>query len=244
MIPARTDSRIRYEYESVCRELDKLHDKFNKVMKVQGQSQADMIYQFGNAIGFFGDTKVYEFEGATEAILKGTLLWNYEILRDVPYDSMFDEEVINILNKKLPVVSMYIERLRELEVNSKYHQPGETGLRRVFINYHLSEKPAIKADCQLEEEILKERTQMLNDPVLRNSFNKLKRALEKSPEGRVISGFMSEAKNEGLIVYLGDTIWLRRYVLAAYGYCHKDLVEKIVELQEKAKDLRDKIRGD
>ena len=42
MIPARTDSRIRYEYESVCRELDKLHDKFNKVMKVQGQSQADM----------------------------------------------------------------------------------------------------------------------------------------------------------------------------------------------------------
>lgn len=244
------DAKLRAEYEELRRDIDASKDTFIRHVKEQAHSKADMEREY--AVAFAEDPRNFHVAmGRIKADLGKPAPIEQALLQAVPYDLVFDEKVLAVLEGKdaKDAIKQYIEKLNEILNKSTYFKRGvfnyynaETIADQLAKNGFFDAKHSVNLNAenrieittkkQLEEVIAKEREQITADAVLRKKFDALKKQLEKNQTVRDFAEYLS--LNEGLLPRLENVRSLRQDVLVAYARPHMDAYTDLVTRQEKA----------
>jgi hypothetical protein len=244
------NAKLRKRYEELRRDIDASKETFVKLVKGQAKSKVDVEREY--AVTFAEDPRKFHVAmGRIKADLSKGAPPDQSLLQSIPYDLVFDEKILSVLDGKdaQEAIRQYIEKLNELLAKSKYFKRGvfnyynaETvadnlakngffeATHSVFLN--AADRLEITTKKQLEEVIALEKDQITSDSALRQKFAALATKLEKNLPVRQFADYLSS--NEWLLPRLENVKSLRQDVLVSYAYAHLEAYQELVKRQEDA----------
>jgi len=233
---------MRKEYENLHAEIDAAKDAFLKALKEQSRSKRDLEKEISLAFTAT-DNKFYialnrirdEIANRPDALLK-----------DIPYDLIFDEKVQGFLETKdfKEAISDYIKKYNELLAASTYFKKGvfnsynaaqiarqlaDNGFfaAKHSVNLNAGGKKEITSQKDLEELIASEKEAISNDKDLRKKFAEIEKLIQKNVTVREFEAYLQN--HEELLTKFDNMADFRQEVWKAYIDARFDLYRTLLE---------------
>lgn len=250
------NSVLRKEYEALHKEIDLAKDAFIKALRGQSRSKRNIEKELSLAFTA-NDNKFYvalnrikdEVEDRPDALLK-----------DVPYDVIFDEKVLSFIDTKdfKTAIDDFIKKYNELLAGSTYFKKGvftyynaaqiakqlaDNGFfaAKHSVNLNAGEKMEITTQKELEDLIAKEKEAITNDKELRKKFSEIEKLIQKNVTVREFETYLLD--HEELLTKFANMadfrqeVW-KAYVESAYPL-YKDLLEKHHAAEARSKEIKE-----
>ena len=251
------NSNLRKDFDEASKKVNDSMGKFIKAMKKISGLKDEAIQKEISSTFARDDPKfkkalirikeeVEEFEGK-------------EYFSSVPYNTIFNEKVIGVLEAERSEIKKYIERYNELIDTSPYFKKGifnhyngseiaknleKNGFFKAkhFINLASSEEPV---KVETKEELITlledEKQRIFSDSVLRDAFDRIDKELDGHESLRRLRKYLSE--NQQILIELEDIdrfkgkIWMS-YVCANIEE-YRELIDEWDKFKSKEKELKD-----
>jgi len=251
------DAKLRTEYAKLQSGIDDAKEALLKALKEQSRSKREIDKEISLA---FTSTDS-EFYTALTRIRKEIEELKDTPLADVPYDTIFDDKVLSVLQGRdvKTALEMYVKRYNELLAASVYFKRG------VFDYYNAGQIAKSLADNgffaakhsvnlkggkdareittrkELEEVIAREKNAILKDPDLRKKFDEIAKLLEKNITVRDFQKYMLE--HEALLSQLTNIHKFKEDLWKQYIKVRQDLYFDLMERYESAQTRRKEIEA-
>jgi hypothetical protein len=252
------NNKLRTEYEQLHASINNSKDAFLKAMKAQsGGSKKDLDKEI--ALAFTKKDDEDSFYLALErAKLELAEDKKESPLKDVAYDSVFDEKVIDVLKAKdfKTAIEQYITNYNALLAKSTYFKKG------IFEYYNASEvaktlanngffdakhtitlnagkKKEITTEKELEEVISKELADITQDKQLKKTFADVKKVLEKNVNAKAFQKYLGD--HELLLPHLANMDQFKEDIWRAYFKSNENLFNDLIEHYRRVRARRKEI---
>lgn len=249
------NTALRKEYEDLHAEIDAAKDAFLKAMKEQSRSKRDIEKEL--SLTFTAtDNKFYI---ALNRIRDEVAHRPGAPLKDVPYDLIFDDKVLNFLETKdfKEAISDYIKKYNELLAASTYFKKGvfnyynagqiakqlaENGFfaAKHSVNLNAGERKEITSQKELEDLIASEKEAISNDKDLRKKFAEIEKLIQKNATVREFEAYLQN--HEELLTKFDNVADFRQEVWKAYIDARFDLYRTLLEKYQAAEARRKEIQ--
>lgn len=248
------NKKLREEYDSICRELDESKNKLVEALKKQAQSKRDLEKEISAA--FTG--KEDQFYIAMNRVAQEALEQREAALSSVPYDVVFEDRVVSMLNESDVRATLvdYARQYDELITKSTFFKKGifehydaseiakklvEHGFFKAEHTVYLNGKKPVKVSTEKELQglIKEERDGITNDPALKKKFDQLEAKMYKNVATKAFRKFYSA--NEGILPQLLNITAFRQDVWKAYLKAQEPLVKDFMEKYGKIKQRKSEI---
>ena len=243
------EASLRKEYEQLQSGIKQQKDTLLAALKKHTKSRKD----FETEISLAFTTSADEFETALARIEKELNEQKEALFADVPYDTIFDDKVLEFLKTReaQAVVEMYFKRYNELLMASTYFKKGTFDYynaaqiaRSLADNGFFDAKHSvnlnadnnqleIKTHKELEDVIAKEKDVILQDKDLRKTFDALAKLLDKNMQLRDFRSWMLD--HEAFVSQLKNVPKFRENVIKSYLKTCFEYYTELMKEYEKAK---------
>lgn len=258
--PAKTSTllvneRLRKEYEDLHAEVDVAKGAFLKAMKKQSNSKRDLEKELSLAFTSTED----KFYIALNRIKDEVASRPDALLKDVPYDLIFDEKVQTFLGTKdfRTAIGDYVKRYNELLAASIYFKKGvfnyynaaqiakqlaDNGFfaAQHSVNLNAGEKKEITTQKELEDLIANEKEAISNDEDLRKKFAEIEKLIQKNATMREFEAYLQN--HEELLTKFVNMADFKQEVWKAYISTGYDLYRTLLDKYRAAEARRREIQ--
>lgn len=248
---------LRKEYEQLHADIDKCRERFLKAMKTQSRgSKKELVREI--ALAFMKKEDEDSFYLALERARIEVEQQKDAPFKDVEYDAIFDDKVLDALKGKdvKSAIEEYINRYNALLAKSTYFKKG------VFEYYNASQIAKALADngffdakhtitlyaakpqviCtteELEELVKAELEQITEDEKLKKTFASLKKLLEKNVNVRTFQKYLCD--HELLLPHLANLDQFKEDIWRSYFKSNEAEFNEIIDHYRKVKTRRSEI---
>lgn len=247
------NNALRKEYEDLYAGIKAAEARLLAAIKTQAASKKDMERELTTTF-----TKDNKLETALSRIRTEVLEIKDASFKDVRYDKIFDDKVLEALGKgdAKKVIEDYVRKYDELLKASTYFRKG-------IFNYHqattiaksladngffdakhtvrlnATESKEITSQKELEELIQKEKDSITGDKELKKKFAELDKLLYKNIQLREFNEYLSQ--DETILPQLANMELFKEVLLKNYLAAHVDLFREYLDVCEAAKERRAQI---
>jgi hypothetical protein len=253
------NSTLREQYDHLHAETEKAKTLLIKELKKQSKSKRDVEAEISLAFTF-AEGGFHLSLGRLEKELRDQGDTPYA---DLPYDIVFDDKVLEVLNDANVKGSLdtYISRYNELISASTYFRKGTFEYyNAAAIAKHLAEqgffnakhfvilngktRVEITSRTQLEDIIAAEKQQITTDAALRGKFDSIDKSLLANVSLRAFRTYV--LNNEAILSQLGNVPKFKQEVWKSYLKTHfnlyEDLMRKHDEAEQKSRAIIEQAR--
>jgi hypothetical protein len=255
--------KLRKEYQELHRGVSKAKEALLKAIKKQSKSRRDFEAEISGAVM----STSTDFKAALYRIRKEVSDLKELPLKDVDYDVVFDDRVLNFLDTNQTAkqaIAGYVKRYNELLAASKYFKKGtfdyynagqiaktlaSNGFFEAQHTVNLKgpvsgkqENREIQNQKQLEEVISAEKDAILTDPALRKQFDDLQKPLEQNATLRDFYNYL--LRNEPLVSQFANIKKFKEDVLKSYLKEHFALYSQLMEEYDSAEKREEQIKAE
>jgi len=248
------DTKLRKEYEQLHIDIDKSKEMFLKALREQSRSKKDLEKEISSTFTSGND----EFYRALIRIKDELLAQNDAPFADIPYDTLFDDKVLSLLQTKdfKTAIEDYIKKYNELLAASTYFKKGIFNYYNAStiakslagngffdakhsVSLNADEKLEITSQKQLEDLITKEKEGISSDKDLRKKFADIEKQIEKNVNVRDFGAYLAD--HEELLPKLANVasfkeeIW-KSYIKKQIGL-YSDLIEKYQAAEKRKREI-------
>jgi len=250
------DAKLRAEYENLYRDIDSAKDALVKALQAQSGSKKPIEEEVSLAFTNTDD----RFYTALQRISKELEGQKDTPFADVPYDTIFDQKVLDVLGTsdvKSALVN-YVRRYNELLAASTFFKKGtfdyynaaqiakslsDNGFfdAKHSVNLYNGERLEIRTRKELEDVIAKEKKAIIKDKELRQKFDAIAKTMEKNVILREFQAYVLD--QEAILSQLSninkfkEDIW-KSYIRANYDL-YLNLMSKYEAAQKRQKEIED-----
>lgn len=248
------NASLRQEYESLNVGVEKAKNVLLTTLKTRLGSRRDLATEISS-------TFTHSPEKFNEAIMRIAHEVDQQSdtpLAEIPYDLVFDERVVEMLEQ--PQVQKhlndYIKRFNELIDQSKYFKRGiftyynasniakaltENGFFKASHSVHLNGENTVEinAEKQLEKLIDTEKEAITSDTELRKNFSSLEKLLIKNKSVREFNAYIAE--HEDILPALSNFRDFKEQVWKSYFVEHREIFNQLVNELRDASTRRTEI---
>jgi hypothetical protein len=252
------DAPLRKEWERLQSGIEKQKGALLKALKQHSQSKKDLQAEISSAF----TTTEEEFETALTRIKAELTEMHDAVFADVPYDTVFDENVLAFIrtDEAQAIIEIYVKRYNELLASSTFFRKGtfehynanqiakslaSNGFfeaKHTVTLYGQKAQLEIKTQRELEDVVAKEKEAILKDKELRKRFDALGKLLEKNAQMREFQKFLLD--HESYLSQLANVAKFRENVLKSYLKICFELYEQLMIEYEAAKTRRREIQAE
>ncbi|MEQ3551755.1 AAA family ATPase [Pseudonocardia nematodicida] len=249
---------LRREYEVLHRELIEARDELAAALTTQAGTRRDVVHEV--AATFTAETD--GFFHALARIHDEVAAQTGAPYAEVPYDVVFNEKVLPLLDKPefQTALADYINRLNDLLDESRYFD------RETFSYYNATTVTKSLADngffaaqhalllrdgdgeavevtdkAQLEQLIGDEKKKIADDGTLRKKMEAIEKALNKNVDVRAFQRYIAE--HPELLSELSNVALFRERVWKSYIKSHEELYVRVVQCYRNAEDRKREIEA-
>lgn len=254
------NNKLRDEYNHLTTTLQTLTNNFIKLLKKTSKTKKDIAVEISSTF----TQNENRFHDALLRISKEVDEMQEAVFLNVPYDTVFNPNIIEFFNRELiqKALSNYIARFNNLIDNSQFFHRNQftffnaetiaTNLKRngFFEARHQIkllgdiESKVIDSVKQLESVIIKEKDSILSDESLRSQFSLIEKELNKNATNRDFFSFIAD--NETIIPCLANIEEFKENVWKSYLYHHinefKELLSEIESVKNRRRDIEAQAR--
>lgn len=242
------EASLRKEYEDIHAGIVRQKTALLGALKKQSGSKRDFEKEISSAFTASAD----EFETALQRIEKELREQKDALFADVPYDTVFDEKVLDFLRtpEAQAVIEIYVKRYNELLEASTYFKKGtfdyynasqiakslaDNGFfeAKHTVNLNATTKLEIKTQKELEDVIATEKAAILKDKELRKRFDALAKLLDKNVQLREFRSYMLD--HEAFVAQLKNVPKFKENILKSYLKICFEMYEQLLKEYEAAK---------
>ena len=246
---------LRKEYEDLHAEIDAAKNAFLKALKEQSGSKKDLEKEISSTFTSSDD----RFYVALNRIRDEVAAQPDAPLEDVPYDLIFDDKVMNVLNTKdfKTEIEKFITKYNELLAASTYFKKG-------IFNYHnaatiakqladngffaarhsvilnADQKVEIATQQELEDLIATEKETISNDKDLKRKFTEIEKLIHKNVTVRDFEAYL--LNHEELLTRLSNIPAFKEDVWKSYIKSRFDLYTSLLDKYQAAEVRRREIQ--
>ena len=246
---------LRKEYENLHAEIGAAKDAFLTALKEQSGSKKDLEKEISSTFTSSDD----RFYVALNRIRDEVAAQADAPLADVPYDLIFDDKVMKVLNTKdfKTEIEQFITKYNELLAASTYFRKG-------IFNYHnaatiakqladngffaarhsvilnADQKLEIATRQQLEDLIAKEKETISNDKDLKKKFAEIEKLIHKNVTVRDFEAYL--LNHEELLTRLSNIAAFKEDVWKSYIKSRFDLYKSLLDKYQAAEARRREIQ--
>lgn len=230
------NQELRQEYEQLHADIELAKAAFLKAMRERSKSKRDLAKEISVVFTASPD----KFYVALNRIKDEVADQPDSPLRDVPYDLIFDEKVLGLLETKdfKTAINGFIKKHNELLAASTYFKKGifnyynaaqvakqlaENGFFKAqhSLNLNSGEKKEITTQQELEDLIAAEKEAISNDKELRKKFAEIEKLIQKNVTVRDFEAYLLD--HEELLTKFANLADFRQEVWKAYiGACYAE----------------------
>lgn len=249
------NTALRKEYESLHADIDAAKGAFLKAMKQQSGSKRNLEREIALAFTSTED----QFYLALNRIKDEVASQPESPLKDVPYDRIFDDKVLDLLGTEdfRTAIDDYIKTYNELLAASTYFKKGifnhynaaqiarhlaENGFFAAnhSVTLNAGEKKEITTQQELEDLIVSEKEAITKDKALRKKFAAIEKLIQKNATLRDFEAYLLD--HEELLPKLANMAALRQEVWKAYINAKVDLYQTLLQKHQAAEERRKEIQ--
>jgi ABC-type cobalamin/Fe3+-siderophores transport system ATPase subunit len=250
------DAPLRKEWVELQSGIEKQKGTLLKALKQHSKSKKNLEVEISSA---FTSTEE-EFETALTRIKTELTEMHDAVFGDVPYDTVFDENVLAFLRTEeaQAIIEIYVKRYNELLATSTFFRKGtfdyynagqiakslaNNGFfeaKHTVTLYGQTTQREIRTQRELEDVVAKEKEAILKDKELQDRFNALAKLLEKNVQMREFQKFLLD--HESYVSQLANVAKFRENVLKSYLKICFELYEQLMGEYEAAKARRREIQ--
>lgn len=246
------DAKLRTEYEQLYVEIDSSKATLLKALKKQSGSKKDLEREISSTFTKSDD----QFYLALNRIKDETVAQSDAPFADIPYDKIFNEQVLDLLGTKdfKTAIEDYVKKYNELLSASTYFRSGTFNYynagaiaKSLAANGFFDAKHTVRLNAetsmdiaskdQLEELIAKEKEGISNDADLREKFAEIEKLITKNANLRDFEAYLAE--HEELLPKLANVESFKEEIWKSYLKAHIQLYEDLIE-KHQATEKRDK----
>jgi hypothetical protein len=250
------NAALREEYEKLHIDIDVAKAAFLKGLRDQSGTKRDIEKEISTTFTS-GDDQFYVALTRIEEELRAQ---KDTPLAEIPYDKIFDDKVVAVLNTKdfKTAIDDYIKRYNELLAASTYFKKGifnyyhagtiakslaDNGFFKAkhSINLNADSRIEIRDEKELEALVAKEKEGISSDAALRKKYAEIEKALTKNITVRDFESYLSE--HEDVLPHLSNVdrfkedVW-KSYILANIGL-YDDLLEKFRKAKKRKEEIEE-----
>jgi hypothetical protein len=239
------EAALRKEYEEIHAGVVRQKNALLTAIKKKAGSKRDFEREISTAFTASAD----EFETALYRIAKEMKEQKDAVFADIPYDTVFDDKVLEFLrtSEAQAVIEIYVKRYNELLAASTYFKKGtfdyynagqiakslaDNGFfaAKHTVNLNAATKIEIKTQKELEDLIASEKEAILKDKELRKRFDALAKLLDKNTQLREFRSFMLD--HEAFVSQLKNVPKFKENLLKSYlKICYELYAELMKEFE-------------
>ena len=246
---------LRKEYEALHAEIDDAKAAFLKALKEQSGSQKDLEREISSTFTSSDD----KFYTALNRIKDEVAAQADAPLADVPYDLIFDDKVMKVLNTKdfKTAINQFITKYNELLAASTYFKKGifnyynaatiakqlaQNGFfaARHSVILNADTKLEITTQQQLEALIAEEKETISNDKDLKRKFSEIERLIHVNVTVREFEAYL--LNHEELLTRLSNLAAFKEDVWKSFIKSRFDLYRSLLEKHHAAEARRKEIQ--
>jgi len=252
---------LRKEYEKLHTEINTSKTTFLRAMKEQSGSKKELDKEI--ALAFMKSDEDEAFYLALDRIKNELKEQKGAPFADVPYDSIFDDRVLNALGTKdfKTAIQDYVKRYNQLLADSTYFRKGvfeyynasqiaktlaDNGFftAKHTITLHGAEALEIRTQKELEAIISEELQQITEDKELKKTFTEIKKLFEKNVTLREFITYL--CSHELLLSHLANIDLFKEQIWKSYFKQHEalydDLLAKYQQVKARRKEIEEEAR--
>ncbi|MFP7721937.1 phage infection protein [Lysobacter sp. A3-1-A15] len=245
---------LRHEYEELHAEIESAKAEFLAAVRDRSKTKRDVSKEISMVFTAAPDKLYVALNRIKDEVADGP----ESMLRDVPYDLIFDEKVLGFLETKdfRTAIDDFIKKHNELLAASTYFKKGvfnyynatqvakqlaDNGFFKAqhSINLNASETIEITTQEQLERLIAAEKDAISNDQELRKKFAEIEKLIQKNVTVREFEAYLLD--HEELLTKFANMADFRQEVWKAYiDTCHaeyKALLDKYQAAETRRKEI-------
>ena len=249
------DAKLRKESERIGKGIKRAEEALLKTLKVQSHCKKDLRSEIPSAIIPGGG----DLRTALMRIESEMKEQDDAPFADIEYDKIFEEKALELLKggSIRSAIQSYVERYNQLLAASTYFKRGtfeyynaSTIARTLASNgffeakhtvrLNADEPVEIKTRKELEEVIVKEKSEILSDAKLRAAFNELEKLLDKNTALRSFRSYLMD--NEDILSKLANLEGFKQEVWKSYLKKHFELYSNVIREYHDASEREKKIR--
>ena len=246
---------LRKEYEALHAEIDDAKAAFLKALKEQSGSQKDLEREISSTFTSSDD----KFYTALNRIKDEVAAQADAPLADVPYDLIFDDKVMKVLNTKdfKTAINQFITKYNELLAASTYFKKGifnyynaatiakqlaQNGFfaARHSVILNADTKLEITTQQQLEALIAEEKETISNDKDLKRKFSEIERLIHVNVTVREFEAYL--LNHEELLTRLSNFAAFKEDVWKSFIKSRFDLYRSLLKKHQAAEARRQEIQ--
>ena len=249
------DPKLKLEYDELLRATDEAKDALLAAVQGQSKTKKDVEEEFSQAIM----QSSAEFDKALIRVEREIDEIQENVLEAVPYDTIFNDKVMNALNTKnlKNAIQDYMAQYNELLAKSTYFKKGtfdyynaaqiaksltDNGFfdanHTVSLNAETGNRQ-ITNKAELEEVISAEKDEILSDDALLKKFDEVAKQLQKNADTRAFCEYIKD--EEALLARLTNPERLRQDVLKSFLKTHEGLYRDWLDKFNAARKRRDEL---
>ena len=251
------DSELRKEYEQLHLDIGTSKAALLKALKEQSGSKKNLEKEISSAFTTNGN----EFDTALCRIKKELQQQKDTPFADIPYDKIFDQRVLSVLEASEVKTALedYVQRYNELLANSTYFKKGtfdyynagqiakslaDNGFfdAKHTVNLKAGEDLEITTQEQLEEVIANEKDSIIKDQKLRQRFDAVETLLGKNISVRDFRTYIME--HEAFLSQLANIPKFKEDIWKSYLKVHFNLYSEFIEKYEAAETRKSEIEDE
>lgn len=239
------EAALRKEYEEIHAGVIRQKNALLAAIKKKAGSKRDFEREISTAFTASAD----EFETALYRIEKELQEQKDAVFSDIPYDTVFDDKVLEFLrtSEAQAVIEIYVKRYNELLAASTYFKKGtfdyynasqiakslaDNGFfeAKHTVNLNAATRVEIKTQKELEDLIATEKEAILKDKELRKRFDAFAKLLDKNVQLREFRSFMLD--HEAFVSQLKNVPKFKENILKSYlKICYELYAELMKEFE-------------
>ena len=246
---------LRKEYEDLHAEIDAAKDAFLKALKEQSGSKKDLEREISSTFTSRDD----DFYTALNRIKDEVSDQADAPLADVPYDLIFDDKVMKVLNTKdfKTAIDQFITKYNELLAASTYFKKGifnyynaatiakqlaKNGFfaARHSVTLNADHKLEITTQQQLEDLIAEEKETISNDKDLKKKFSEIEKLIHLNVTVRDFEAYL--LNHEELLTRLSNLAAFKEDVWKSFINSRFDLYRSLLNKYQAAEARRKAIQ--
>ena len=250
---------LRKEYEELNSSVDTAKDSLLTAMKQQSGSKKDLETEISSTFTRTTD----QFETAVLRVSEEVDYQPDAPFADIPYDLVFDDKVVNMLEQGQvrSALEDYVKRFNELIDQSAYFKRGTFTYYNAAVivkaltdngffdathsvSLNAEKKLEVTSKDQFEKLITDEKKEITSDDALRRIFEEIEKLLNKNISVRNFNKYLGE--HEDILPALANVANFKEQVWKSYFVEHREyfnqMVTEIRAAEERKREIEEKAR--